>query len=221
MIGSDTLDPAALEGEAGTRAASADAADDDGARLVMVASYYAPHDAELARSRLVAEGIRAFVWDATTVGVDPFLAVALRGVKVAVAQRDAGRARALLAPEPEAFEAMPRPFFRVRSSRGLRGLVVGVTIGLAVGAALARLEVDSIAVVAGMLVAVIGSVVGARLRADFCSACGAGLAPEETRCERCALPLSGTIRHRDERLAAEEALAPEPAAEPLPDAAAR
>lgn len=63
---------------------------------VIVASYTRPVEAHLARGRLEAEGIQAFVLDEQAITVNPFLAPALGGVKVAVAAADASRAREIL-----------------------------------------------------------------------------------------------------------------------------
>jgi hypothetical protein len=65
--------------------------------LITVASFPDVAEAELARERLELEGIRAFVIDAQTAGVMPFLTNAIGGVRVQVEPQDAERAKEILA----------------------------------------------------------------------------------------------------------------------------
>ncbi|MBC7092559.1 DUF2007 domain-containing protein [Candidatus Bipolaricaulota bacterium] len=69
-------------------------------RMVIVASFGRPVDAHLARMELEAEGIQAFILDEHAISANPFYAPALGGVKVAVREEDAARARAILGKEP-------------------------------------------------------------------------------------------------------------------------
>jgi hypothetical protein len=64
--------------------------------LVTVAAYPDVAEAELAKERLQLEGIQAFVVDAQTAGVMPFLASSTGGVRVQVDAEDAARAREIL-----------------------------------------------------------------------------------------------------------------------------
>ncbi len=64
--------------------------------LVTVATYPDVAEAQLAKERLELEGIRAFVADAQTAGVMPFLASATGGVRVQVDHKDRARAREIL-----------------------------------------------------------------------------------------------------------------------------
>jgi hypothetical protein len=64
--------------------------------LVTVATYPDVAEAQLAKERLELEGIRAFVVDAQTAGVMPFLTSSTGGVRVQVDSRDAERAREIL-----------------------------------------------------------------------------------------------------------------------------
>jgi hypothetical protein len=64
--------------------------------LVTVATFPDVAEAQLARERLEGEGIRAFVIDAQTAGVLPFLAGVPGGVRVQVAPNDEERAREVL-----------------------------------------------------------------------------------------------------------------------------
>jgi hypothetical protein len=64
--------------------------------LVTVASFPDVAEAQLAKERLEGEGIRAFVIDAQTAGVLPFLTPASGGVRVQVAPADEQRAREVL-----------------------------------------------------------------------------------------------------------------------------
>jgi hypothetical protein len=66
--------------------------------LVTVASFPDVAEAELAKERLELEGIRAFVIDAQTVGVMPYLVGSSGGVRVQVAPADLERAREVLGP---------------------------------------------------------------------------------------------------------------------------
>ena len=64
--------------------------------MVVIASFGRPWEAHLAKARLEAEGIRAFLLDEQAISVNPFYSPALGGVKLAVAAHDATRARELL-----------------------------------------------------------------------------------------------------------------------------
>lgn len=64
--------------------------------LKTVATYTTPIEADMARNRLEASGIRAFLGDDQTVGWLWHLGTALSGVKVLVAERDLPRAREIL-----------------------------------------------------------------------------------------------------------------------------
>jgi hypothetical protein len=64
--------------------------------LVTVATFPDVAEAELARERLGLEGVRAFVIDAQTAGVMPYLAGAMGGVRVQVEPKDLDRAREIL-----------------------------------------------------------------------------------------------------------------------------
>jgi hypothetical protein len=64
--------------------------------LVTVAAFADVPEAQLARERLALEGIRAFVMDAITSGVMPFLTSATGGVRVQVKPEDAERAKEIL-----------------------------------------------------------------------------------------------------------------------------
>jgi hypothetical protein len=64
--------------------------------LVTVAAFADVAEAQLAMERLELEGILAFVADAMTSGVMPFLTSATGGVRVQVKPEDAERAREIL-----------------------------------------------------------------------------------------------------------------------------
>jgi hypothetical protein len=84
-------------------------------RLVTVATYTEPTSAHLAREQLEAAGVRCFLTDDQTTGMDWLLGNAIGWVKLQVAESDAQRAVAILenlrpvaAPEPTAItEAGP------------------------------------------------------------------------------------------------------------------
>ena len=63
--------------------------------LVTVATFPDVSEAELARDRLQLEGVRAFVADAQSIGVMPYLG-ATSGVRVQVAPADLEKAREIL-----------------------------------------------------------------------------------------------------------------------------
>lgn len=179
-------------------------------KLVPVASFYTAHEAELAKTKLTSEGILAFVWDAATINADPLLAVALRGVKVAVPERDAPRARAILGPEAEAFEGNPRPAFRVRGTRSATGVFLGALLGIGAAVLLGRAVGGPAPWIAGIAIIAVGYAWGERVRADSCSSCRhpvlAAGAPGADECPHCHLALRGTIDDINDRLAAEDAL---------------
>jgi hypothetical protein len=64
--------------------------------LITIASFTDVAEAELARERLELEGIRAFVVDAQTAGVMPYLTSSTGGVRVQIQQQDLERAREIL-----------------------------------------------------------------------------------------------------------------------------
>ena len=65
-------------------------------RLVTIATFGEPTEANIVRSRLEADGIRAWLADEATVGVAWHLATAVGGIKLQVAEADVGRAVAVL-----------------------------------------------------------------------------------------------------------------------------
>jgi hypothetical protein len=64
--------------------------------LVTVAAFPDVAEAELARERLELEGIAAFVIDAQTAGVMPFLTGSTGGVRLQVAGTNVARAKEIL-----------------------------------------------------------------------------------------------------------------------------
>ena len=64
--------------------------------LVTVATFPDVAEAELAKERLELEKIRAFVLDAQSAGVMPYLAGAFGGVRVQVEPKDLARAKEIL-----------------------------------------------------------------------------------------------------------------------------
>jgi hypothetical protein len=78
-----------------------------GQRAVIVASYSSPIEAELAKSRLAAEGLRCDLQDLHTVSIGTHLALAVGGVKLRVLEEDVEAARELLADLGEMHLALP------------------------------------------------------------------------------------------------------------------
>jgi len=64
--------------------------------LVTVASFGDVSEAELAKERLELDGVRAFVIDAQTAGVMPFVTSSTGGVRVQVEPKDLARAKDIL-----------------------------------------------------------------------------------------------------------------------------
>lgn len=190
----------------------------------IAATFYTPHEAELAKGHLASEGIPSEVWDANIVAADPFLAVAVRGVKVVVPESLLVRAKAILDPVVSALSGPARPVFRVRGNRAQRGAFIGSVVGLGAGVGLGALMGAGPIVPVGLFLAglTLGGGLGARQRADTCSdpACGERLPETATHCPKCGGLLRGDIAHGNERLAAEEALAErEGTTEPEPELA--
>lgn len=108
---------------------------------VVIASYPTPIEAQLAKSRLSAEGIPSDLVDVHTASIGGPLALAVGGVKVRVLEEDVGRAReaiagigavALEAPPEDEEEALARAE-RDKSSealaaRALRAGIVGAAL---------------------------------------------------------------------------------------------
>lgn len=69
--------------------------------LVTVATFSAPYEAQLAKGLLETNGIQAFVADEYTIGINWFYSNALGGVRVQVAETDAGQSLKLLDSEVE------------------------------------------------------------------------------------------------------------------------
>ena len=93
-------------------------------RLATVATFGCPVEANLARNRLEAAGIKAFLADEETVGMVWHLTNALGGIKLQVGDRDAEEALAILA-ESEAPD-LPAPAKPMKHYRRRAG---GATIG--------------------------------------------------------------------------------------------
>jgi hypothetical protein len=106
----------------------------------IVASFTTVLEAEMARGRLEADGIGARVVDANTAGIATHLAMAIGGVKIAVAKSDFEAARAILfspsalvepfpdevaADEEEERDLAAAPSADVLANRALRAAVVG------------------------------------------------------------------------------------------------
>lgn len=70
---------------------------DEDVRAVVIASYPSPLEAQLARSRLSAEGIPSDLVDVHTASIGGPLALAVGGVKLRVLEEDEARAREALA----------------------------------------------------------------------------------------------------------------------------
>jgi len=64
--------------------------------LVTVATFNDVPEAQLARERLELEGIRAFVLDALSEGVMPFLTPSTGGIRLQVEPKDVERAKEIL-----------------------------------------------------------------------------------------------------------------------------
>jgi hypothetical protein len=67
-----------------------------GGDLVLIARLFTPFEAHMLRSRLEAEGVLAVVADDQIVGANPFLTMAVGGVRVLVPELDAERAREIV-----------------------------------------------------------------------------------------------------------------------------
>jgi hypothetical protein len=68
----------------------------DGRRLVVLAAYNTPIEAQIARSRLEIEGIAADLLDENTVSIGTHLALAVGGVKLRIFEDDLEHARDVL-----------------------------------------------------------------------------------------------------------------------------
>ena len=71
----------------------------DSSKLVTVAKYCYPYEADLAKARLEAEGIPAFAADEHIVRLDWFYSNAVGGIRVQVAEHDAELAKEILAAD--------------------------------------------------------------------------------------------------------------------------
>lgn len=73
-------------------------------RFVTIAVFDQPIEAELARTKLDAEGIECFIADSNLVGINPAYTLAVGGIKLRVHEEDSAAARAALNPVPTAGE---------------------------------------------------------------------------------------------------------------------
>jgi hypothetical protein len=178
--------------------------------LVEVDNYPTIHEAALMRSKLISEGVRAWLRDEHTVGINPMLNTVVRGVKIVVSAYDADAARKVIdAARRAAISNEGRPVFRIRATKASSRLLWGVGLGCAVGMGIAALLAQPLyIVIATAGGAIIGAVNGARIRDDYCSGlrCAAKLAPHATVCPRCGGTIAGVIGSPDDRLEAEENL---------------
>src|SRR5262245_60532836 len=98
--------------------------------LVTIAAFWSPVEADLARNRLEAAGIQAFLANAVTVGMYWHLSNAVGGVRLQVREGDAEEALAVLAEQPAAAEAEEsEPVLTSReqnADRAFRGAVLGL-----------------------------------------------------------------------------------------------
>ncbi len=79
--------------------------------LVAVATFSRHLDAELAKSKLEAEGLRAFLADGNIVRLNWFLSGAVGGVKLLVREMDEARAATILNEDPRHAQAALREVF--------------------------------------------------------------------------------------------------------------
>ncbi len=79
-------------------------------QLIPVAVFSRPIDAELAKTKLEAEGLYAFVADGNF-RMDWFLSGAMEGVRLLVRRIDEARARAILDEDPDQAQAALREVF--------------------------------------------------------------------------------------------------------------
>lgn len=89
--------------------------------LVTIAHFYYLYEAELLAAKLESEGIQAFIPDAMTIGMDPFLANTIGGIRVQIRQADTEQARTVLAVvqsnnTPEA----AKPEFEIHNGKKMR-----------------------------------------------------------------------------------------------------
>ena len=95
--GVDVAKPAAEPDTASEHASgSEDEAPSGGGDLVLIARLFTPIEAHMLQSRLEAEGVPAVVTDDHIVGVNPFLTMAVGGVRVLVPESDVERAREIV-----------------------------------------------------------------------------------------------------------------------------
>jgi hypothetical protein len=94
--------------------------------LVTIARFYYLYEAELLAAKLEAEGIEAFIPDAMTISMDPFLANTIGGIRVQIRQADAQQARTVLAvvqqnntPQPTKPEFVTHNGKKMRLNKGV------------------------------------------------------------------------------------------------------
>lgn len=88
--------------------------------LITLASYISPWEAHLAKTKLEAEGIAAFVFDEHTVGQQWFYANAVGGVKLKIARKDLFKASHILGLQQQPSSRRNTPASSVGMSEFLR-----------------------------------------------------------------------------------------------------
>ena len=169
---------------------------------VVLRSFATPIEAEMARSRLDAADIDATLLDEHLVGVASHLTYALGGVRLAVAESDAERARGVLGDE-DGHKTHER-VFRVRQTRGFVAGLAGMVLGLGVGGAVARHPAAGAGLALVLMTA--SGAAGRRWYTDVCSEldCSVPIPSGALVCPGCGGQVLGVIQHRDQRLAAED-----------------
>jgi hypothetical protein len=178
--------------------------------MVPIRAFHSLVEAELARALLESNGLMVQLEDHHTVGAAGHLAQTIGGVKVLVKNEDVELAEDLLKTQRGTAllggDLGDAPVFRIRSSRGMRGLLTGAGIGLL---SVPLLWVIGVAQAAGALVlffAAAGFFKGARIPRYYCSdrACLPSFDEDASVCPTCKRTFAGTLDHMDQRLEAEE-----------------
>lgn len=162
-------------------------------RLVTLASFSTPVEAEIARGLLLSEGIEAFLRDHQTVSVAPHLSGVIGGVRLEVLESEAEQAQVVLAEGLPSPDPDDRQVYRIVRSRALAvGMVTGavaVAVVLLLGLSTANPVVALFMVLSSSGV---GLAWGGGMRRGLCSdvSCGTPLTTDLMVCPGCARPIA-------------------------------
>ncbi len=179
--------------------------DPDAPGMATVARFTNVIEAEMAKTRLEAEGIFALTADGATASVAPHLSIARGGVRLQVREDDLAEARAIL-DEERHLRPPGAITFRVESDASVLGALSGVTLGGIAFAALGSVVPVGALVGVTAVLTFLGYTAGSGHKKAWCTASGCAhpLTDDDEVCPGCGAEVVETIARAEDRLEAEE-----------------